>query len=252
MIGQGVGALSTLLLAAIGWLVGVRLLLLAKRTRRAPELCLGLGIFLIGGIAYPLAAASNIMGESAPNLAWLLAVASATASHIGVTANCIFNWKVFRPASRWPRLAVTAAVVATLIGFAGNLSAGLHGGITSMADKRGWTLFLMAIALGAFSWAAVESFLYHDKLRRRLALGMADPVVVDRFRLWGISSAASATGCLVVAFFAWTSPLSVMDPVALVFSGASSVVSAVVMTLTFMPPAGYLRFIQTRHATSAQ
>jgi hypothetical protein len=248
VIGQTVGALSTLLLFLIGWLIGLRLLLLARRTRQMPELCLGLGIFLIGGISYPLAAVSNVMRDAAPSLAMILVVASATSSHVGITANCVFNWKVFRPRTGWAALLVALSVVAIAIGFAGNLHSGLNGGIASMADKKGWTLFLMAVAIVAFSWAAIESLLYHDKLRRRLAFGMGDPVVADRFRLWGIASAGSASGCLVNTYFAWTSPLSVLDPVALGFSGACSLVSAVVMTLTFMPPARYVRFVQARHA----
>lgn len=250
MIGQGVGAFATLLLFLVGWVIGLRLLLLARRTRRVPELAIGLGIFLIGGVSYPLAVMSSSLRDTAPALAVAFIVGSATSSHLGVTANCVFIWKVFRPAAGWARTLVILAVVATGIGFAGNLHLGLTGGVHTMSDKKGWTLFLMATAVLAFSWAAVESLLYHDKLRRRLALGMADPVVVNRFLLWGVSSAASAVGSLVTAFFAWWSPLSVLDPAALLFSGACGFVSAVVMTLTFLPPAGYLRFIQARHAAA--
>ena len=251
MIGQSVGAFATLLLFLVGWVIGLRLLLLARRTRRVPELAIGLGIFLIGGVSYPLAVISSYLRDTAPALAVACIVASATSSHLGVTANCVFIWKVFRPAAGWARALVILAIVATGIGFAGNLHLGLTGGVHTMADKKGWTLFLMATAVLAFSWAAVESLLYHDKLRRRLAFGMADPIVVDRFWLWGISSAASAVGSLVTAFFAFSSPLSVLDPASLLFSGACGFVSAVVMTLTFVPPASYVRFIEARHAASA-
>lgn len=252
MIGQGVGAFSTLLLFVVGWVIGLRLLLLWRRTRRIPELTIGLGILLIGGLSYPLAGLSTPLRDAAPSAAWACLVASATSSHIGLTSNCIFTWKVFRPAAGWARLVVALSVAAIAIGFAGNLSAALHGGVAYMSAQKGWTLFLMAEAALAFGWGAVESLVYYDKLRRRLAFGLADPVVANRFLLWGISSAATVSGCVVNAVFAVTSPLSVLDPVALLVSGACGAVSAVVMTLTFVPPARYLRFLQARHAATAR
>ena len=252
MIGQSVGAFATLLLFVVGWVIGLRLLLLWRRTRGVPELTIGLGILLIGGISYPLAGLSTPLRVTAPVAAWACIVASATTSHIGLTSNCIFTWKVFRPATGWARWLVTLSVAAIAIGFAGNLSAALHGGVASMAGKKGWTLFLMAEAAVAFGWGAVESLVYYDKLRRRMALGMADPAVANRFLLWGISSAATVSGCLVNAFFTVMSPLSVLDPVALLFSGACGAVSAVVMTLTFVPPARYLRFLEARHAAATR
>jgi hypothetical protein len=252
MIGQGVGAFSTLLLFVVGWVIGLRLVLLWRRTRRVPELTIGLGILLIGGLSYPLAGLSTPLRESAPGAAWACLVASATISHIGLTSNCIFNWKVFRPSAGWARLLVALSVAAIAIGFAGNLAAALHGGVAAMAGKKGWTLFLMAEAAVAFGWGAVESLVYYDKLRRRLVFGMADPIVANRFLLWGISSAATVIGCLVDAFFAVTSPLSVLDPVALLVSGASGAVSAVVMTLTFVPPSAYVRFIEARYAATTR
>ena len=31
-------------------------------------------------------------------------------------------------------------------------------------------------------WGAIESYSYHGKMRRRLALGLADPLIVERGR----------------------------------------------------------------------
>ena len=250
MIGHGSAAFATLLLFVVGWLIGVRLLLLASRTRRLPELTIGLNILTIAGLSYPLAGLSTFLRESSPTLAAFCLVASATASHVGVTSLCLFTWKVFRPGSRLARLVVIASAVAIAVGFAGNLYVAVISHATQMADKRAWTLFLMAIATVAFGWSAAESLVYHDKLRRRLALGMADPVVANRFLLWGIWMGSSAVGCVLNTFFALTSPLSVLDPVALLFAGSCGTIGAVVMPLTFMPPAWYVRSIQARHAAA--
>jgi hypothetical protein len=120
-----------------------------------------------------------------------------------------------------------------------------------MTGARPWTVFLMVVAIGTFGWSASEALAYHARLRRRLALGLVDPVVVNRLLLWGIASTTSTLGCLVNGYFTLVSPLSVMDPVALVFCGACGAIGAVVMILTFVPPAGYLRFVEARHAARA-
>ena len=66
-----------------------------------------------------------------------------------------------------------------------------------------------------------------------------------------MAATTNTLGCIVNLYFTLTSPVSVMDPAALVFSGACGAIGAVVMILTFVPPAGYLRFIESRHAAAA-
>ena len=146
-------------------------------------------------------------------------VAGATTSHLGLMSHCVFTWKVFRPGARWARLIVGASALAAVIGFAGSYQLGIDA-VGSELAARPWTLFLMAVATLTFAWSGAESLAYHARLRRRLALGLIEPVVVNRLLLWGIASTVNTLGCLVNGFFTWTSPLSVLDPVALVVSGA--------------------------------
>lgn len=37
-------------------------------------------------------------------------------------------------------------------------------------------------------WSATEAFLYHDRMRHRSALGLADPIVANRFLLWAVAA----------------------------------------------------------------
>jgi hypothetical protein len=45
--------------------------------------------------------------------------------------------------------------------------------------------------LGSGTWGAVEALRWWRLLRRRLALGLADPVVTNRFLLWGLACAGT-------------------------------------------------------------
>ena len=46
--------------------------------------------------------------------------------------------------------------------------------------------------LVAMGWIAIESLRYRSLLLRRLALGLADPVLINRFGLWGSGCAAAS------------------------------------------------------------
>jgi len=251
VISQAIAGVSTLLLIGVGWVIGLRLLLLARRTRGIPELTLGAGTLLIGGLGYPFAIATNVVGATRPALAGVFMVTGATLCHLGIVANTFFTWKVFRPRALWARGLVGLFIAAAAVGFTANLRVVLATASPAMSAVQPWTFFLCLVAASAFGWSGVEALAYHTKLRRRLALGLADPVVTNRFLLWGVTSLASSAGSLVNAFFTLASPLSVLDPVALAVCGSCSALSAVVMTLTFLPPATYLRFIEARHAARA-
>lgn len=255
MVAHGLAGISALLLTGVGWIVGGRLLLLASRTRQLPELALGIDFWLIGGIGYPLAIASGPLAASSALFAAVVAlVASTTASHVGMLFHGIFTRAVFRPQERWARWAVIAAGVAAVIGFLASLRVGLAwlgGDVPDAADRMAPALFLMGVAFLICLWSAIESFAFHAKARRRLALGMIEPVVVNRSLLFGIHSTMTATGCLVNAWFIVTSPLSVLDPTALTFAGLCGTTGAVAVILGLMPPAGYLRWIDARHAARA-
>ncbi len=91
--------------------LGGRLLLLAARTRRLPELCMGLALFLMGGVAYPLIMTARMAVRlSAPVRIDVMAL-SILLMGVGTLAVGVFNWRVFRPGSAWARAAVVAAGV---------------------------------------------------------------------------------------------------------------------------------------------
>ena len=78
-------------------------------------------------------------------------------------------------------------------------------------------------------------------------MGLGDPVVANRFLLWGIGAGAaglgSAIGTLVQLV---TGVVSTQVPWVLASSSAHGFVAAVAMWLAFMPPAAYTRWVGAR------
>jgi len=222
--------------------VGLRLIALARRTRELPELVMGLGLFLMGGVSYPLTVlAFHAESLGIPARSALLA-GYMVLNSLGMTALACFTRRVFRPRAPWS----AAAVVAVAAGYGAAAIVQVMGpGLEELVrtQKGPWNASLF-VAVATPLWAGGESLLYHRKLRKRLALGLAEPVVVDRFRLWclamwsasamtslsiglermGISVTASAAGGLVLGLLG------------LVVGGS--------LWLAFFPPEAYLRRVR--------
>jgi hypothetical protein len=107
---------------------------------------------------------------------------------------------------------------------------------------------------------AIESFRWWGMLRRRLRLGLADPVVTDRFLLWGVWAACSTLNFvadLASRSFYWL-VFGTIQPVpeylaatvgpTIAITMALGCVSAVTLFLTFFPTRAYLRRVQARGA----
>ncbi len=111
--------------------------------------------------------------------------------------------------------------------------------------------------LAANLWVALEPLSYRRQLLRRLRLGLAaEPLVVDRFLLWGCGSLARTA--MVVAG-AITSLIEqrvlpettlIMTVTVLVFVSACGLFTAVAYWLTFFPTQRYTRWVSRRYASS--
>jgi len=182
------GVSQLLYLTVIG-LLGVRLLALARRNRELPEallavhflLCLGLGyLLLVVGLT-----AARDPGLLAPWLATGLVGVGYAISSVGVLAGAGFTALVFRRDSRWAHAGVGLAVAAIAVGYVGY---GLSGGFSHGRFAGPWWFLLYGTYVAVAIWVMWEPLRYHGVMRRRQALGLADPLLVDRFRLWGIGS----------------------------------------------------------------
>lgn len=237
--------------------VGIRMLSLARKTRKLPELCMGLGLS-----AFALAQVSRLaLGGLGDRLDPQLMLDAYVFMQVGYLLTqlglCFFTASAFGLRSHW-RWALLVALVAlcalsrTMMvqASAPRFLSGAPSQMTAFWDPVAVASFALA-----FAWMAAESLRYHGLLRRRLALGLADPVVTNRFFVWGAGAAAtSLLVLLLLGLYLQGITLMGNSLAASVLVTVSGLVMAVVPWLTFAPPGAYLRFVQQRaeHSRTGQ
>ena len=228
--------------------VGLRLLLVWWRTRELPEFALGFGLFAMGGVGYPLmVAAVHGFGLSVPVREALLALQIAL-NVVGITAVAVFTRRVFRPAAPAAGAAV-AAIALALGGLAvwQGVSPGLWAYIT---DRAGAWNASAAVVIATLTWSGLESLLYFAKLRRRARLGLADPLVTQRFGLWGVSILTAGAISLAGHVLEMLGVPTVGSVVGALVVGPPGLVMSAALWMAFFPPAGYVRWVRDRFAAA--
>jgi hypothetical protein len=257
------GALVTLLNLVLCLVVGTRLLRAGLAPNRRPELALAV-YFLASaflstvcqGLVYGALIDPNIaLPDHASRLVLGLGVLGMAVGGAGV---CVFTWRSFRPNARWARWATAAGALLAIGGFAFEA---LHEGFAVTLNPGPGHWVAWAGRTAPMVWVTAESLRYWALLRRRLRLGLADPVVVNRFLLWGIWSAATFVNLaadlvarVIYATMAGTTTEIIREVVEPVVIGTMAVtmmlgvISAATLFLTFFPTAAYRRWLTSRTA----
>ncbi|MEM7411833.1 MAG: hypothetical protein AAF430_16500 [Myxococcota bacterium] len=167
------GSLLTLAIAGGLAAMGVRVLAAAWARERAPEVGIGVFFIALGAeiASYPLSLGQRGLFNG-------LAVSTSCAALL------MFTYRVFRPgqilalAFAWGCGLVVASlfIVPHLVGW------------QSLTLRLAWAL-ARSVAL---VWATFECARYYLQMRRRLQLGLADPVTANRFLLWSLWIGAAA------------------------------------------------------------
>lgn len=226
--------------------VGIRLVALWWRTRQLPELLIGIGVLGIGPVGFgALMTGATLLsrGGSPDDLVIRAILGAGTATiFVGVVAKCVFNWRVYRPESATARTA-TFAVTLGLVGLYVHTAAVRDFLPAQTVD--GPALFQTALQVGALFWGSAEAARYWLKMRRRAALGLADPVVTNRFLLWSFGAGAAGLGTAIGTLASWLVDLpSLQIPWVVASSSAHGLVAAIAMGLAFLPPRAYTRWIR--------
>jgi hypothetical protein len=235
--------------------LGIRLALLARRTRKLPEallcvhflLCCSLGYLLLG-IGIPAAYQPGFLPTWA--IAPLIAVGHLTSS-VGVWTGAAFNWLVFRREAAWARGLVWLCGIILAAGYVG---AGLSGGFSRGTLAGVWIWLLYGTYTAAAAWVMVEPLCHYAVMRRRRRLGLADPLVANRFLLWESGSVCR----FVMLVMGATPPLLIHQippqtwptvvSITLISVAVAGLGVSVSYWLVFFPTRAYVRLITQRHA----
>jgi hypothetical protein len=241
-IGGGLFVLASLV-------VGGRLVWIARQTRGLPELALGSALFLMGGVGYPLMSAAILATSLSNETRTSMLLAQMITTLLGMGGIVWFTRKVFRPGTAWATV-LWLAVTGAYVGLAGaqvlgpGLLAFLH-----EPEKGPWAMGMYA-GIVAMSWAGIESIRYWRMQLKRLALGLADPVVADRFRLWGTAILTADAISIISAGFQWAGVKMTGTASGAIVVGFLGLYAASMLWLAFVPSANYLERVR-RRAVSA-
>ena len=169
--------------AVTSFFVGTRLLVLSLRTHRLPERLIGLSLFSAGGVGTALVVVSGIASGSRTTLQ----SAAAVAIHLGVAALGVFTWRVFRPTFAGATLVAASVALLVLSRLADAVSGHYFGvdrsNLSIAADYTGRIVL--------YAWATFESLRHYSLARRRVRVGLVEPLVANRFLLWAVGTGAA-------------------------------------------------------------
>lgn len=242
---QSYHLLATLFFVFVSTVVATRLLLLARRTRQKPELFLGLGLLGTAVLGYGLMIVAAVLRgtEQTHTVATLDRTLHACAQMlhgVGVTMIVIFVVSTFRPHERWAK-ALAALLIVALWG--GTFGWESQNGFHSLGRGNGFWWLEYAAIWSYPLWMMVESYRFYALMRRRQALGLADPMVTNRFLLWGSASlgTALATWTSSIGFFLPQrhDVMAAWEPFIQIGVATFGLITVTLYYLTFFPPSWY-------------
>jgi hypothetical protein len=249
---EGFHTLATLAFVGGSAVVAVRLLLLAKRTGQEPERLLGAAILCAAVLGYGVLIANLVLrADTAPadvsTLAVFLSGAGRILHDVGVTLFLVFVVRVFRPDEAWAK-ALAGAMLALLWGGVGlGAAAGAFRYELDAVGRPAWWCEYAVIWTYSL-WSMAESFRYWGAMRRRAAIGLADPVVANRFLLWGTSSLLTAlatwTASIPYAYVGDHAATAAITPAVRTLTAIAGIGSVSCSLFAFLPPAWYTRRIE--------
>jgi len=233
--------------------VSSRLLALSWRTRKLPELLLGLAVLCVGFLAFAVGTAGKLLLVGTPALRSSMTIVGLFIECSGQLALVAFSWRVFHPRSTAASAFGAVLAVFILAAFVGEIYSGQYLRYSDSLRSLGPFVPLGQIARGsAPAWMSFECFRFHRQLRRRLAIGLAEPMVVNRVVLWGVGIGATAVGYGFTTVHRLVYGLGLKEHVwAISTVSALGMVSAICLGTAFFPPAAYRRWVEARSGRSA-
>ena len=232
--------------------VGLRLLWIGTQQRLGPAWSCGLGFTFIATVGQPLSVASGVNTQTIGEMNHGLAAAGTLFVAAGLASFFAFTLTVFRLQSRWGWALTSGSILALTVAGFGKIGALASADRALLASHVGtdWSLAMGALSTLCYAWLGFEGMLEWGKSRRRLALGLADAAVSNRFLMWGAFGVSTTLLSSFLLFLQITTggSGSLTGQIATTVFG---LVSSGTVMLAFFPPQRYLAWIRGRAAARA-
>ena len=245
---QWIALVPLVAFGTVSMVVAVKLMLLARRTRQLPEFAISLGLLLLGVVGAPLCALGRMPGNFGTTRGSILFAAGLFVASMGIESTWVFCWSVFRRKdlrARW-LLAGSSAVLFVNWSFVASLDStglDLNG---AQAQIRPYAIVLIGVLMLGAAWSGIESYQYWGMQKKRLKLGLASPMIVERFFWWTLANVAMflLSGTMIAGLLAGR--MLMRDPLSLAILSISGSVLAMTFYLSFIPPKVYVRWVERR------
>ena len=224
--------------------VGIRLIALWRRNGGIPELLIGVGVLGIGPVGFGSITVGQLLWVDHDTVGRVVFAVGMFAASVGALSKFVFNTYVYHPNSRFVWGIAATAAVALLLCFVWN---GLANGYRNISEMDSFYLVRTGLTVACLLWGSAEALRYWGMMRRRVRIGLGEPVVTNRFLLWGVGAGAAGLGTLVGVIAQWWTSLPPIEiPWVMLNSSIHGMVAAVAMWLAFLPPARYQRYVLDR------
>jgi hypothetical protein len=119
------------------------------------------------------------------------------------------------------------------------------GGASLRPDTSGLRIEFLIGRLLCFAWGAYEGLRAYRMARRRLALGLADPVVTNRFLLFGIWFGLMGINPIVLMLSRLYGGADALELANAIGPKVIGSVMVVALILTFFPPRRYVQWLRS-------
>lgn len=237
---QGVMCVAYFILAARLWRLG-------QRSGQNPERLLGL-TFLLWGISYIVYYPPYYLLVEGP-LQSSFFFCSGFLDSAGAFMLALVTQSVFRRRERWARWLVGGIGFCLITGAIGSAWVGDLAGISVLSNP--WYWFEVSGDTAAVIWIAIEGLQQYRKARQRRSLGLCDPIVCNRYLLWGLSGVSWIVynAAVIAEYVDYSINQRWSDSLDLLVNGLS-VIAVGLIWLVFFPPARYRRWIQNADAAA--
>lgn len=229
--------------------VGFRLIRLWRQTHQVPEGALGIGLAVIA-LGMPMAAAGRVPAIAMEPVGRALFAAGLLVNVSGLCSLVFFTYWVFRRGSHWGQVLLVALCVTQVFAVAYACAMNFTGSSVEEIKRMmlPGTVTWMAALMTSFLWGAAEAFHYRAVVVRQIAVGLGDPVIANRFLLWG---AACATSGLLVGMISWCmirGMTILQEPLPLGAMALAGAIMSATWYLVFFAPESYKHLVRERAA----